>query len=174
MTLWTVAYQVLGPWHFPGLNTGVGCHFFSMGSSWPRDQTSVVGRRFTVWATREASVLPQLWPPRPLLFNRKFLYKPKVLSPNSRKFKHHCTSGKEPACQCRWCKRGELDPGSGRSPGGGHSNPLQCSCLENPMDREAWWAMVHGVAKSRTRLKRLTTHAIFLNSLSRRTKPLNK
>ena len=33
-------------------------------------------------------------------------------------------------------------PGSGRSPGGGHGNPLQCSCLENPMDRGAWWAMV--------------------------------
>ena len=43
-------------------------------------------------------------------------------------------------------------PGSGRSPGGGHGNPLQYSCLENPMDRGAWWATVHGVGKSRTRL----------------------
>ena len=43
-----------------------------------------------------------------------------------------------------------LIPGSGRSPGGGYSNPLQNSCLENPMDREAWWVRVHGVAKSRT------------------------
>ena len=41
---------------------------------------------------------------------------------------------------------------SGRSPGGGHGNPLQYSCLENPMDRGAWWAMVHRVAKSQTRL----------------------
>ena len=40
--------------------------------------------------------------------------------------------------------------GSGRSPGGGHGNPLQYSCLENPMDRGAWWATVHGVANSRT------------------------
>ena len=47
-------------------------------------------------------------------------------------------------------------PGSGRSPGGGHGNPLQYSCLENPMDRGAWWATVHGVAKSWTRLKQLT------------------
>ena len=39
-------------------------------------------------------------------------------------------------------------PGLGRSLGGGHSNPLQYSCLENPMDRGAWWATVHGVAKS--------------------------
>ena len=43
-------------------------------------------------------------------------------------------------------------PGSGRSPGGGHGNPLQYSCLENPMDRGAWRATVHGVAKSWTRL----------------------
>ena len=41
-------------------------------------------------------------------------------------------------------------PGSGRSPGGGHGNPLQCSFLEHPMDRGAWWATVHRVAKSQT------------------------
>ena len=41
-------------------------------------------------------------------------------------------------------------PDLGRSPGGGHSNPLQYSCLENPMDRGAWWARVHGVTKSQT------------------------
>ena len=41
-------------------------------------------------------------------------------------------------------------PGSGRSPGEGHGNPLQYSCLENPMDRGAWWAIVHGVTKSWT------------------------
>ena len=41
-------------------------------------------------------------------------------------------------------------PGSGRSPGGGHGNPLQYSCLENPMDRGAWRATVHRVAKSQT------------------------
>ena len=41
-------------------------------------------------------------------------------------------------------------PGLGRSPGEGNGNPLQYSCLENPMDRGAWWATVHGVAKSRT------------------------
>ena len=45
-----------------------------------------------------------------------------------------------------------LIPGLGRSPGGGHSNPLQCSCPENSIDRGGWWATVHGVAKSWTRL----------------------
>ena len=44
-------------------------------------------------------------------------------------------------------------PGLGRSPGEGNGNPLQYSCLENPVDREAWRATVHRVAKSRTRLK---------------------
>ena len=48
----------------------------------------------------------------------------------------------------------------GRSPGGGHGNLLQYSCLENPMDRGAWWATVHGVAESWTRLKGLSTHML--------------
>ena len=47
-------------------------------------------------------------------------------------------------------------PGLGRSPEGGHGNPLHCSCLENPMDRTAWWATVHGVAKSQTQLSDFT------------------
>ena len=45
-------------------------------------------------------------------------------------------------------------PGSERSPGGGYGNPLQYSCLENPMDRGASWATVHRVSKSQTQLKR--------------------
>ena len=44
-------------------------------------------------------------------------------------------------------------PGSGRSPGGGQGSPLHYSCLENPMDRGAWWATVHGVTKRWTGLK---------------------
>ena len=52
-----------------------------------------------------------------------------------------------------------LIPESGRSPGGGYGNSLQYSCLENPMDRGAWWATVHGAAKSQTWLKQLSTHA---------------
>ena len=59
------------------------------------------------------------------------------------------SDGKEYACSA-----GDLGsiPGSGRSPGEGNGNPLQCSCLENPMDRGAWRATVRGVAKSWTRL----------------------
>ena len=51
-------------------------------------------------------------------------------------------------------------PGSGRSPGGGHSNPLHYCCLENPMDRGAWRATVHRVTQSWTWLKWLSMHAI--------------
>ena len=50
-------------------------------------------------------------------------------------------------------------PGSGRSPGGGHGNPLQYSCLENPVDGGAWQAIFHGVTKSQTRVKQLSTYA---------------
>ena len=57
-------------------------------------------------------------------------------------------SSKESVCQCRRCKRvmGST-PGSGRSPGGGNGNSLQYSCLKNPTDRGAWWAIVHGVSR---------------------------
>ena len=57
------------------------------------------------------------------------------------------SDGKESACDA-----GDPDsiPESGRSPGDGNGYPLQYSCLENPMDRVAWWATVHGVAKSWT------------------------
>ena len=62
------------------------------------------------------------------------------------------------------CNEGDLGsiPGSGRSPGEGNGNPLQHSCLENPMDRGAWWATVHGVAKSRTRLSDFTSLFSFI------------
>ena len=58
---------------------------------------------------------------------------------------------KEPTCQCRTHKkhremRGSI-PGSGRFPAGGHGNPLQYSCLENPMDRGDWQAIVHRVTE---------------------------
>ena len=57
------------------------------------------------------------------------------------------------------CNAGDLGsiPGLGRSSGGGHGNPLQYSCLENPMDRGAWQATVHRVTKSQTQLKQLST-----------------
>ena len=50
-------------------------------------------------------------------------------------------------------------PGSGRSPRVGNGNPFQYSCLKNPMEREAWQARVHGLTRSRTKLKQLGTYA---------------
>ena len=68
-----------------------------------------------------------------------------------------------------WVQSLGLIPGSGKSPGEGNGNPLQYSCLENPMEGGAWWAMVHGVAKSRTGLSdfshcrggELNTHTVY-------------
>ena len=68
-------------------------------------------------------------------------------------------SDKEPTCN-----EGDpgLIPGSGRSPGEGQGNPLWCSFLKNPMDRGVWWATVHWVAQSQTRVKRLSTNTVVL------------
>ena len=55
-------------------------------------------------------------------------------------------------------------PGLGRSPGEGNGNPLQYSCLENSMDGGAWWAIVHGVTKSRTQLSNFTETSHCSNS----------
>ena len=63
--------------------------------------------------------------------------------------------GEEPSCNAG--DSGSV-PGLGRSPGGEHGSPLQCSCLENSMDRGTWWAIVHRITKSWTRLNQLSIH----------------
>ena len=74
----------------------------------------------------------------------------------------------------------DLISGSGRPPGGGHGNPLQYSCLENPMNRGAWRTIVRRVAKSHTQLKQLSMHAnsklviAVLLSLSQLSYPLRR
>ena len=68
-------------------------------------------------------------------------------------------SSKQSACNAGTTGDSGSIPGWERSPAGRHGNPLQYSCLENPMDRGAWWAIVHRVAKSRTWLRLLSTHA---------------
>ena len=70
------------------------------------------------------------------------------------------------------CKTGNLGsiPGLGRSPGEGHGNPLQYSCLENSVEGGDWWASAHGVTKSQPPLRNFHTHALDLmkygNSIS--------
>ena len=78
------------------------------------------------------------------------------------------SDGKESACNVRYP---DLNSKSERSPGEGNGNPLQYSWLEDPMDRGAWWATVHGVAKSQTWLSNSHTHqqckrVPFLHTLS--------
>ena len=64
--------------------------------------------------------------------------------------------GKESPCSAEAAGDLRSIPGSGRSPEEGNGNPLQYSCLENPMDREAWWATVHTITRSRTQWKPLS------------------
>ena len=97
-------------------------------------------------------------------FFKAFYQKSKKITQNERKYLSFISEFglgfpggsevKAPACNA-----GDLGsiPGLGRSPGEGNGNSLQYSCLENPMDRGAWWATGHGVAKSRTRLSDFTS-----------------
>ena len=146
-----------------------------------RDWTQVScisGRFFTVWATREAHSLGRGCQILPATCFYMAVELEKVFA-----FLKRCThitlytyitqmdpclsmlssglpqwlSGKEPTCNAGNARDTGLFPGSRRSPGGGHGNPLQYSCLENSMDRGAWWATVHRVAKSQTRLKQQST-----------------
>ena len=67
------------------------------------------------------------------------------------------TTRKNELGQCRRHRRLGFDPCVRKSPRGGHGNPSQYSCLENPMDRPAWWATVHGIAESN--MTEATEHA---------------
>ena len=69
---------------------------------------------------------------------------------------------KESACNSGDAGDGGLITGSGKSPGGGHGNSLQYSCLDNPMDRAAWCATVHRISKNQTLLKQLNMHTCLL------------
>ena len=74
-------------------------------------------------------------------------------------------SSKESACSEGDTGGTDLIPGLRRSPGGGNGNPLQYSCLENPMDRGAWWAAVHGVSKESDTTE-ATTHTPHVQGIS--------
>ena len=74
------------------------------------------------------------------------------------------SDGKESACNAGDAGDMSSIPGSGTSTGGGFGNLLQCSCLENPMDRRAWRSTVHGVTKSWTRLKWPSTIQVYTYS----------
>ena len=77
-------------------------------------------------------------------------------------------SGKESVCNAGASGDMGSIPGWGRYPGGEHSNPLQYSCLENPMDRGAWWAIVQRATQSWTQLKQFSMHIYIYTYLYRR------
>ena len=128
VTPWTVAYQAPPSMGFSRQEYWSGLPFLFPGeSSWPRDQTRVshIGdRRFNLWATRD---IPTMWENMPTRW-------PYGGFPGGTEVKTSAYNV------------GDLGsiPGSGRSHGEGNGNPLQYSCLENPMDRGALWAIVHG------------------------------
>ena len=131
----------LCPWNSSGKNTGVGCYFLLQGIF--RTQRlnlhlvspTLAGGFFTNWATREAkpTVIVRInW------INTWHVWGPLGFPGSS--------DGKESACNAG--DQGSI-PGSGRSLGEENGNPLQYSCLENPMDREAWPTTVHGSQRVR-------------------------
>ena len=100
-----------------------------------RDQIQVshiIGRFFTVQATRETQLYIEF---------KELKFIPHDGLPSG-------TSGKEPTANAGDIRDGSLIPGAGRSSGGGHSNPLQYSCLKNPIDKGTRRATVHSIAKS--------------------------
>ena len=112
--------RLLCPWGFPGKSTGVGCHFFLQG----------------IFLTQGSN--PGLLHCRQTLYPLSHQGSPKVVLV----VKKNLLAGD--------VRDTGLIPGLGRSPGGGHGNLLQYSCLENPMDRGAWRATVPGVTESDT------------------------
>ena len=126
--------RLLRPWDFPGKSTGVGCYCLLL----------------IVWASMYLflinlgicfSLQVYLWF---LIYLIGASQVALVL--------------KNPSASAGDVRDMGLIPGWGRSPGGGHGNPFQYSCLKHPMDWGAWWATVHSIAKNQTWLKRLSTH----------------
>ena len=148
------ATRLLCPWNFPGKNTEVGNHFLLQGI-FPTQTgikpmsvscVSCIGRQILYhWATWESPS----WATHSFFLNFLNWYAHKIHILGLPRW----LSGKESACQA-----GDAGstPGSGTSPGEGNGNPLQYSCLGNPIDRGDWRATVHGVAKSQTRLSDYT------------------
>ena len=155
--------------------------FFSCLQSFPASGSFLMSQLFSsggqsIGASASASVLPmniQSWFPFGwtgwISLQSKGLAR--VFSTTVKKHQFFCpqpslgfpggTSGKESTCQCRKHKRCGSIPGSGRSLGVGNGNPLQYSCLEHSMDRGAWQATVHWVAKSRTRVSMYTHNLLY-------------
>ena len=126
------------PWDSPGKNTGVCCHFLLQCMK-VKSESEVAQSCPTLSDPLNAAYQA----PPSMGFSRQEYWSGVPLpSPQVALVVKNSPANAGDTGDAGWI------PESGRSPGGANSSPLQCSCLENPMDRGAWWAMVHGVAKS--------------------------
>ena len=148
------------PWGSPGNNTGVGCHFLLQCMEVKRE--SEVGQLCPTLSNPMDCTLPGssihgIFQARVLEWGAIAFsaYLHRLLKPFWFPLLGFPGSSEVKVSVCNMGDPGSI-PGLGRSPGEGNGNPLQDSCLENPMDREAWWATVRGVAKSWTRLSDFT------------------
>ena len=135
------------PWDSPCKNTGVGCHFLLQCMK-VKSESEVAQSCLTLRDPMDCS-LPG--------FSAHGIFQARVLEWAATAFSQVAQAVKNMPANAGDIRDAVLIPGSGRSPGAGHGNPLQYSCLENPMNREAWWATVHTVAKSQTPLNRQHT-----------------
>ena len=138
------------PWDSPGKNTGVGCHFLLQCMK-VKSESELAQSCLTLHNLRDCSLQGS---------TIHGIFRARVLEWGAIAFSiryiHICTniyglpwwlSGKESACNPGVAGDTDSVPQLRRSPGGGHGNLLQYSCLENPMDREAWQAIVHKVSQ---------------------------
>ena len=117
----------------------------------------VIGLRLTFWFHKPQRIPGISWVPGTHLeemfleVNTLAVYGPVFMWMSTQLYINTCqvTQCKESACYAGDAGDTGCVPGSGKSPGEGHGNPLQYSCLGNPMQRGAWWATVHGVTESR-------------------------
>ena len=132
------------------------CHYFLSLSQVMRRQTYLDFRKWIETRCKNESLLA-LNCSQPFVFIFEPVFPtPLNLSSLMKEWDFRCGS-EDKASAYNAGDRGSV-PGSGRSPGEGNENPLQYSCLENPMDGGAWQATVHGVAKSQTQLSHFTSH----------------
>ena len=126
------------PWNYPSMNTGVGCHFLLQKIFLTWDQT--LDLQWLLHWQADSSPLSHICRLSDDGHSDQCEVTPHCsfyLYFSSNLHFPHGSDGKESTCSVR--DLGSI-PGLGRAPGGGHDNPLQYSCLENSMDREAWWA----------------------------------
>ena len=145
--------RLLCPWDFPGKNTGVAYHFLFQVLLLNFKGSHMLNFIILLWS-RLANCLLYWWFQNSWSVTRRRQWHPTpVLLPGKshgqRSLVGYSPWGLEESDTTKWLHFHF----SLSCIGGGNGNPLQCSCLENPRDGEAWWAAVHGVAQSRTRLK---------------------